>query len=128
MIPKPSDLKAAAQSAVDAAQSAVEMTQAVASGALRIPPASVQLAAQVPDLLSALEGGVAESREAAIALGRLGMKKLPEVSAPTTLTALVAQLRRVEPEPRQAPRPSPWRVSAPRSCPTPPTQTSPNAK
>jgi len=59
-------------------------------------------AAQVPDLLSALEGGVAESREAAIALGRLGMKKLPEVSAPTTLTALAAQLRRVEPKPRQA--------------------------
>ena len=54
MIPKPSDLKAAAQSAVDAAQSAVEMTQAVASGALRIPPASVQLAAQVPDLIENL--------------------------------------------------------------------------
>jgi hypothetical protein len=54
MIPKPSDLRAAAQSAVDAAQSAVEMTQAVASGALRIPPASVQLAAQVPDLIENL--------------------------------------------------------------------------
>ena len=59
-------------------------------------------AAQVPTLLAALDGGVAESREAAIALGRLGMKKVPEVLAPTTLTALAAQLRRVEPKPRQA--------------------------
>jgi cyclophilin family peptidyl-prolyl cis-trans isomerase/HEAT repeat protein len=59
-------------------------------------------AAQVPTLLAALDGGVAESREAALALGRLGMKKLPEALAPTTLTALVAQLRRVEPKPRQA--------------------------
>ncbi|MEY3212936.1 MAG: hypothetical protein RIT28_3417 [Pseudomonadota bacterium] len=57
---------------------------------------------QLPTLLAALEGGVAESREAALALGRLGMKKLPEVQAPTTLTALAAQLRRVEPKPRQA--------------------------
>jgi ABC-type transporter Mla subunit MlaD len=54
MIPKPSDLKAAAQSAVDAAQSAVDAAQAVASGAMRIPPASVQLAAQVPDLIENL--------------------------------------------------------------------------
>jgi cyclophilin family peptidyl-prolyl cis-trans isomerase/HEAT repeat protein len=57
---------------------------------------------QIPTLLAALEGGVAESREAALAVGRLGMKKLPEAQAPTTLTALVAQLRRVEPKPRQA--------------------------
>lgn len=59
-------------------------------------------AEDVPTLLAALDGGVAESREAAVALGRLGMKKVPEVLAPTTLTALAAQLRRVEPKPRQA--------------------------
>lgn len=53
-IPKPSDLKSAAQAAVETAQSAVETAQAVASGALRIPPASAQLAAQLPDLLENL--------------------------------------------------------------------------
>ncbi|MCK6524725.1 peptidylprolyl isomerase, partial [Myxococcota bacterium] len=59
-------------------------------------------AAQLTPLLTALEGGVAESREAALALGRLGMKKVPEVLSPSVLTALAAQLRRVEPKPRQA--------------------------
>ncbi|MGW4099690.1 hypothetical protein [Mycobacterium sp. NPDC004974] len=53
-VPKPSDLKSAAQAAVGTAQSAVEAAQAVASGALRIPPASAQLAAQLPDLLENL--------------------------------------------------------------------------
>lgn len=46
-VPGPSDFKSAAQAAVDAAQ-------AMATGALRIPPASVQLAAQLPDLLENL--------------------------------------------------------------------------
>ncbi|KHO22061.1 hypothetical protein [Mycolicibacterium setense] len=53
-VPKPSDLKSAAQAAVDTAQSAVGAAQAVASGAMRIPPASAQLAAQLPDLLENL--------------------------------------------------------------------------
>ena len=53
-VPKPSDLKSAAQAAVGTAQSAVEAAQAVATGAMRIPPASAQLAAQLPDLLENL--------------------------------------------------------------------------
>lgn len=53
-IPKPSDLKSAAQAAVVTAQSAMETAQAVASGAMRIPPASAQLATQLPDLLENL--------------------------------------------------------------------------
>lgn len=53
-VPKPSDLRSAAQSAVETAQSAVGAAQAVASGAMRIPPASAQLAAQLPDLLENL--------------------------------------------------------------------------
>ncbi|MDV3129161.1 hypothetical protein M1247_29950 [Mycobacterium sp. 21AC1] len=53
-IPKPSDLKSAAQAAVETAQNAVDTAQAVASGAMRIPPASAQLAAQLPDLLENL--------------------------------------------------------------------------
>lgn len=46
-LPSASDLKAAAQAAADTAQ-------AVASGALRIPPASAHLVAQMPDLLENL--------------------------------------------------------------------------
>lgn len=53
-LPKPSDLKSAAQAAVETAQSAVETAQAVASSAMRIPPASAQLAAQLPDLIENL--------------------------------------------------------------------------
>lgn len=53
-VPKPSDLKSAAQAAVETAQSAVGAAQSVASGAMRIPPASAQLAAQLPDLLENL--------------------------------------------------------------------------
>ena len=37
-----------------AAQAAVDAAQAMASGAMRIPPASAQLAAQLPDLLENL--------------------------------------------------------------------------
>ena len=51
---RPSDNKSAAQAAVDAAQAAVETAQAVASGTLRIPRASAQIAAQLPDLLENL--------------------------------------------------------------------------
>jgi hypothetical protein len=53
-LPKPSDLKSAAQAAVETAQSAVETAHAVASGAMRIPPATAQLAAQLPDLIENL--------------------------------------------------------------------------
>jgi len=46
-VPSPKDLVAAAQAAAETAQS-------VASGAMRIPPASIQLASQLPDLLENL--------------------------------------------------------------------------
>ena len=46
-VPTPSDIRSAAQAAVDAAQ-------AVVSGAMRIPPASAHIAAQLPDLLENL--------------------------------------------------------------------------
>ena len=46
-VPSPKDIMAAGQAAVETAQS-------VASGAMRIPPASIQLASQLPDLLENL--------------------------------------------------------------------------
>ena len=46
-VPTPGDIKAGAQAAVEAAQ-------ALASGAMRIPAASAQIAAQLPDLLENL--------------------------------------------------------------------------
>ncbi|BBX16256.1 hypothetical protein CRI77_08965 [Mycolicibacterium duvalii] len=46
-IPNPNDIKAAAQAAVESAQAA-------AASAMRIPPASVQLAAELPDLIENL--------------------------------------------------------------------------
>jgi hypothetical protein len=46
-VPSPKDLVAAAQAAAETAQS-------VTSGAMRIPPASIQLASQLPDLLENL--------------------------------------------------------------------------
>ena len=46
-VPSPKEIKAAAQSAAETAQ-------AVASGAMRIPPASIQLASQLPDLVENL--------------------------------------------------------------------------
>jgi hypothetical protein len=52
--PNPSKNKSAAQGAVETAQAAVESAQAVVSGTLRIPRASAQLAAQLPDLLENL--------------------------------------------------------------------------
>ena len=52
--PKPSDIRTAAQATVDAAHAAVDAAQAVATGVLRIPPASARFAAQLPDLLENL--------------------------------------------------------------------------
>ena len=46
-VPSPKEIKAAAQAAAETAQS-------VASGAMRIPPASIQLATQLPDLIENL--------------------------------------------------------------------------
>jgi hypothetical protein len=46
-VPTPKEIKAAAQAAADTAQS-------VASGAMRIPPASLQLVGQLPDLIENL--------------------------------------------------------------------------
>ncbi len=46
-VPGPKDIKAAAQAAADTAQ-------LVATSALRIPPASIQLAAEMPDLIENL--------------------------------------------------------------------------
>ncbi|MDT7793250.1 MAG: hypothetical protein QOD59_2686, partial [Mycobacterium sp.] len=46
-VPSAKDITAAAQAAAETAQS-------VASGAMRIPPASIQLASQLPDLLENL--------------------------------------------------------------------------
>ena len=46
-VPSPKDIKAAAQAAAETAQS-------VAGGAMRIPPASIQLVSQIPDLLENL--------------------------------------------------------------------------
>jgi hypothetical protein len=57
-IPGPKDIRAAAQQAAEtaqaAAQQAAETAQTVASSAMRIPPASLQLANQVPDLIENL--------------------------------------------------------------------------
>ena len=46
-VPRPSDIRSAAESALETAQ-------AVASSAMRVPPASAQFAAQLPDLLENL--------------------------------------------------------------------------
>ncbi|HET7667917.1 MAG TPA: hypothetical protein VFK56_17990 [Mycobacterium sp.] len=46
-VPSPKDVKAAAQAAAETAQS-------LASGAMRIPPASLQIASQIPDLVESL--------------------------------------------------------------------------
>jgi hypothetical protein len=56
-VPSPKDIKAAAQSAAETAQ-------AVASGAMRIPPASVQLASQLPDLVENLATATKRLNEA----------------------------------------------------------------
>lgn len=64
--PGPADLLAAAQSAVEAAQSAagqaLEAAQLTAGhafdAAVRLPPASAQLAAQLPDLIESLSTAI----------------------------------------------------------------------
>jgi len=56
-VPSPKDIKAAAQAAAETAQS-------VASGAMRIPPASIQLASQLPDLLENLATATQRLNEA----------------------------------------------------------------
>ena len=68
-VPRPKDIKAAAQAAAEnaqaavqsaadsaqaAAQAAADSAQSVAGAALRIPPASIQLASQLPDLMENL--------------------------------------------------------------------------
>ena len=68
-VPRPKDIMAAAQAAADSAQSAArdaaqtaqsaareaaETAQSAAGAALRIPPASIQLASQLPDLIENL--------------------------------------------------------------------------
>jgi hypothetical protein len=50
-VPRPKDIMAAAQAA---AQAAADTAHTVAGGALRIPPASIQLASQLPDLIENL--------------------------------------------------------------------------
>ena len=56
-VPSPKDIKAAAQAAAETAQS-------VASGAMRIPPASIQLASQLPDLIENLATATERLNEA----------------------------------------------------------------
>jgi ABC-type transporter Mla subunit MlaD len=56
-VPSPKDIKAAAQAAAETAQS-------VASGAMRIPPASIQLASQLPDLVENLATATERLNEA----------------------------------------------------------------
>ncbi len=57
-VPTPKDIKAAAQAAAENAQAAAaaaaDTAQSLAGGALRIPPASIQLASQLPDLIENL--------------------------------------------------------------------------
>jgi len=56
-VPGPKDIKAAAQTAAETAQS-------IAGGAMRIPPATIQLASQLPDLLENLATATERLNEA----------------------------------------------------------------
>ena len=56
-VPGPKDIKAAVEAAAETAQS-------VASGAMRIPPASIQLASQLPELLENLATATERLNEA----------------------------------------------------------------
>ena len=56
-VPGPKDIRAAVEAAAETAQS-------VASGAMRIPPASIQLASQLPDLLENLATATERLNEA----------------------------------------------------------------
>jgi ABC-type transporter Mla subunit MlaD len=57
-VPTPKEIMAAAQAAAETAQTAAreaaETAQTAAGAALRIPPASIQLASQLPDLIENL--------------------------------------------------------------------------
>jgi hypothetical protein len=56
--------QAAADTAQAAAQTAADTAQSVASGALRIPPASLQLVGQLPDLIENLATATVRLNEA----------------------------------------------------------------
>ena len=56
-IPSPQDI-------MDATQAAAETAQSIASGAMRIPPASIELATQLPDLLENLATATQRLNEA----------------------------------------------------------------
>ena len=56
-VPSPKDIKAAVEAAAETAQS-------VASGAMRIPPASIQLVSQLPDLIENLATATERLNEA----------------------------------------------------------------
>ena len=56
-MPGPKEVKAAAQAAADAAQQ-------IAGDALRVPPATIQLASQLPDLIENLATATARLNEA----------------------------------------------------------------
>ncbi len=56
-IPSPKDIK-------DATQAAAETAQSIASGAMRIPPASIELATQLPALLENLATATQRLNEA----------------------------------------------------------------
>lgn len=56
-VPTPKDIRAAAAAAAETAQS-------VASGAMRIPPASIQFASQLPDLIENLATATERLNEA----------------------------------------------------------------
>jgi ABC-type transporter Mla subunit MlaD len=56
-VPGPKDIKAAAQAAAETAQS-------IAGDAMRIPPATIQLASQLPDLLENLAAATERLNEA----------------------------------------------------------------
>ena len=84
-VPRPTDIKAIRAAAAEAAEAA----QAVATGALRIPPASIKLAAEVPDLIENL--AVATER-LNVAVDR--MERYLALAAPMlrTMDALLPQL------------------------------------
>jgi ABC-type transporter Mla subunit MlaD len=84
-LPGTEDIKAAAQSAVDTAQ-------AVASGALRITPATIQLAAEIPELIENLAAATQRLNEAVDRAERYLALADPMIR---TMDALLPQLEAV---------------------------------
>ena len=84
-IPGPKDIKAAAQAAAETAQS-------VASGAMRIPPASLQLASQLPDLIENLAVATNRLNEAVDRAERYLALADPMIR---TMDAMLPQLERL---------------------------------